>query len=234
MIPALIPAAIGAAQLIGGAISRFSSKRPKREIPRAAREALAVSQIQAASPYAPGYGQAREGVEIASANALAAAQASGNPAAAIQGIVGQQQRANQDLVGQNLQYQSGAQQRLQGALGVMAEEEDRQFQINEFAPYADKVRLGEDMIGAGATNINSSANMLFAADQMGLLNFGKKKERPGMTGALMQLGQSAAGAMGQNSQESQPSTPFNLPESPQEFLRFTEMIKNIPRSIYLP
>lgn len=180
-IPAFIPAAIGGAQLIGGLISRFAAKRPKREIPESARRALAISQLQAASPYAPGYGQAREGVDVSAANALAAAQASGNAAAAIQGVVGQRQAANRDLVAQNLQYQAGAQQRLQGALGMMAEEEDRQFQINEFAPYADRIRLSEDLVGAGATNLNSSANMLFAADQMGLLNFGKAQTsgRPG-------------------------------------------------------
>lgn len=158
-IPAFIPAAIAGAQLIGGLIGRFTAKRPKREIPESAKRTLAISQIQAASPYAPGYGQAREGVDVSAANALAAAQASGNVAAAIQGIVGQRQAANRDLVAQNLQYQAGAQQRLQGALGMMAEEEDRQFQINEFAPYADRIRLSEDLIGAGVTNLNSSAGM---------------------------------------------------------------------------
>lgn len=192
-IPALIPAAIGGAQLIGGLISRFSKKRPKREIPDSAREALGIARLQAATPYAPGYGQARESTEIAAANAMAAAQRSaGGAASAIQGVMGQQQAANRDLVAQNLQYQTGAQQRLQGALGMMAEEEDRQFQINEFAPYADRMRLSEDLIGAGATNLSSSANMLFAADQMGLLNFGKK--RPSGSSRIGTLGAGALGA----------------------------------------
>lgn len=171
-IPAFLPAAIGGAQLIGGLAARFAGgKRPKREIPEAAGEALGVARLQAASPYAPGYGQAREGIEVAAANALAAAQASGNPAAAIQGIMGQQQAANRDLTAQSLQYQAGAQERLQTALRMMAEEEDRQFQINKFAPYADRIRLAEDLIGAGATNLSSSANMLFAAKNAGLMNF---------------------------------------------------------------
>lgn len=221
-IPALIPAAIGAAQLIGGLIGRFSAKRPKREIPGSAREALAVAKLQAASPYAPGYGQAREGVDIAAANALAAAQGAGNPAAAIQGILGQTQAANRGLVAQNLQYQAGAQERLQGALGMMAEEEDRQFQINKFAPYADKIRLTEDLVGAGATNLASSANMLFAADQMGLMKFGKKVQKVGsLAPGTLSSGEDSGG-------------PSNLPGNPSEFLKIAEMVKNLSRSIYLP
>lgn len=217
-IPAFIPAAVGAAQLIGGVIGRFAGKRPKREIPQSAREALAISKLQAASPYAPGYGQAREGIEVATANALAAAQASGNPAAAVQGIVGQQQAASRELTAQNLQYQAGAQQRLQGALGAMAEEEDRQFQINEFAPYADRARLSEDLIGAGVTNLNDSANMLFMAEQMGLLNF--KKRKP--------AGASPAPA-GETPTES--TSAFNF-GNPQEFMKMAELIRYLPRSIY--
>lgn len=208
-IPALIPAAIGGAQLIGGLVGRFSRKRPKREIPQSSREALGIARLQAGSPYAPGYQQARAGIDIASANAMAAAGASGNAAAAIQGVVGQQQNANRELTAQGLQYQAGAQERLQGALRMMAEEEDRQFQINEFAPYADQMRLSEDMIGAGAINLSSAGNMLFAADQMGLLKFGKSSTTspsgPGVS-----------------------TGPLGL--SPDKM----ELIKNLARSIYLP
>lgn len=153
---------------------------------------------------------------------MAAAGASGNAAAAIQGIVGQQQNANRELTAQGLQYQAGAQERLQGALRMMAEEEDRQFQINEFAPYADQMRLSEDMIGAGAINLNSAGNMLFAADQMGLLNFGKgptgtpgSPVSPGPAAVGVAGGARALGASGAMSGK-------------------MEFIKNLARSIYLP
>lgn len=174
MIGAIIPAAVGAAQLIGGLIGRATNKRPKYEIPAAVREAVAISQLQAASPYAPGYGEARTNVDISSANALLAAQNSGNAAGALQGIVGQQQAANRGLNAQNLEYQAGAQGRLQSALGMLGQHQEQEWQLNKFAPFADRQRLTEDMIGGGITNIASAGNMLSMGEQMGLFKFGGK------------------------------------------------------------
>lgn len=157
MIPSLISGGVGLAQTIGGALGSFGAKRPKYEIPESLKQSVALARIRTQDPYAPGYTQAKENLDLAAANALYASQQSGNAQIGLGEIVGQTEAGYRNLQEQNIQSQQRDISEYQSALGEMAKAEDLQFQMNEFAPYAQKYQQSRDIFGAGLENIMGAA-----------------------------------------------------------------------------
>lgn len=153
--PLTLSTLIGAGQAIGG-FAKTLKKRPEYGIPEGAKQALAIAQAQAADPNMPGYSQAKDQTDLATANALNVARETGAAAYGTQAAVAQAQAANRDLAAMNETAQRADMQNLQGAQMAMADRQDLQFQMNEFAPYSDAVQEGRDMFGAGLENIVSS------------------------------------------------------------------------------
>ena len=156
---------LGGAQMIGGLLS--SGKRPEYEIPPALRESLALARLNVADPNAPGYGQAKAQTELTLSNQLAAAQMQGNPQESIQALASAQQKSMRDLEMYNQQSQQQDYASLQGELGKLQQAQDLQFQMNEFAPYADKSQQSKNMIGGGLQNLYNAGDMYA---QMGMIN----------------------------------------------------------------
>lgn len=165
---------VGLGQTIGGALS--GAKRPEYELPPALRESLALARINVANPYSAGYGQAKAQSDLTMANQIAAAQQQGNPQESIQTIAAGQQRAQRELEMYNEQDQKQDISNLQGELGKLQQAQDLMFQMNEFAPYADKSQQSKNMIGAGLENLFAAGDQYA---QMGLLKdlYGNKQSK---------------------------------------------------------
>lgn len=137
---AALPAIIGGAQAIGGLLGKaFGKKRPEYEIPESVRQAVSLAALDAGSPYAPGYEEARAGLDVASSNALSMASQSGlGSASSLGAVVGQQEAGLRSLAADNAAYRAGAQERYQNALTMLGGYEEKEWQLNEFAPHAQQ------------------------------------------------------------------------------------------------
>lgn len=155
LIPVILQAGAGAAQLIGGSGSLFGNKRPEYEIPDALKQTLALAKIRASDPYAPGYSQAKSNVDLSTANLINAAP---NKQESLGMIAGAQNAAYRDLAEMNAQSQYQDEMNLQQALGDYAKAEDLAFQMNEFGPYADRAQEGRNVVGAGLENLFTAAD----------------------------------------------------------------------------
>lgn len=143
--------AIGLGQAAIGAIGMALDKRPKYQIPAAATQKLALAQANASGNMG-GYDQAIGNVGANAANAAVNARESGNPLAVIGAIQANQNAGTNNIDAQNAQFKIGQQQNLQQAYGEYANYQDQAFQINEFQPYADRQKMFNNMLGAGAKN----------------------------------------------------------------------------------
>ncbi len=171
-------AAIGAGQIIG---SQFiNAKRPKYETPRSEREALALAKIRAADPNMPGEQRAIDRAMLAEANAVRGAQDSGNAMEVIPAIAAGTQGSLADIAAQSAQFQNQDLNQLDSALSRDAEYQDQEFQINKFAPYAQKYELKQQLFGGGLENIAK------AGEQGALMGYSKPQE-------AAQLGSTASG-----------------------------------------
>ena len=156
MIPlSLLPfAAQGIAGLMqaGSGLLGMSAKRPEYHMPTEIKQSTGLAN-QLFNSDTPQYGQNREAAEVAASNAYKQASETGqgmNAAAAIQGNLNKQYST---LAGQNAAYKTQNAGVLQNALNNQAEYADREWQINKYAPYADKVQQGRQMFGAGLSNL---------------------------------------------------------------------------------
>lgn len=158
---ALLPAlsmATGAAQTLIGAGGLLGNRRPRYEVPESVKEAMTIARIKAADPLVSGYSQAKGNIDLAAANALQQAQQVGGAQEALGSIVGQAEAGYRNLAQLGEQSQERDMMNLQQMLQQMSQYEDMQFQMNEFAPYAQKFQLFSDMIGGGLENIMQGAD----------------------------------------------------------------------------
>jgi len=168
-IPALIQGIVGTGQMVGGGISMLTNRRPDYEIPESTRQALALAQAQFADPYMPGYERAEENIDLATSNAIRAAQEGGNARAGFQGSVAEAGAATRDLAARNEMAQQADSEQLQRVLQVMAQAEDLEFQMDEFAPFADRQQMSADIIGAGLENYMGAAEDFGLGVESGLI-----------------------------------------------------------------
>jgi hypothetical protein len=157
MAPMLLKAGTGVAQGLGGAGMLATNKRPEYSIPPAMQAALAQSQ-RMSMMNSPAFEQQLQFNSMAAQTAMQAAQQSNNLSGALALIQAQQQKGVMDATTQNQQFMIGRQDKYNQDLQNYAAYQDQQWQMNEFAPYAQKRQIGEDLIGAGIENFTSSAS----------------------------------------------------------------------------
>jgi hypothetical protein len=171
LIPIAIQAGVALGQVIGGAIKKRKAKknRPEYEIPLEQKVAAAVAKNRASTEM-PGYQQALQQIDVAGANALrTAAGAGGGAQAALASIVGQTQSQKRQLAGDSAEFRLRAESQYLDQLGRLAAGRDREFQINEFEPYAQDYAEGRDMIGAGIENLAGAAGQFALGKVSGMI-----------------------------------------------------------------
>ena len=143
--------------LAGFGLKRFlGSGRPDYEIPDSARQALNLARIQAADPNMPGEQKAIERAGVSAANSARVAQESGNALEALPSIQGQYDATTQGILARSEADQQRDMSNLSNQLLDMAQYKDQEWQLNKFAPYAEKQQETRDLVGALSTNLSSA------------------------------------------------------------------------------
>ena len=147
-----IGAGVGVIQSIVGGVGLSKLDRPTYQIADAAKRSLAVAQARK-NRNMPGFDNQKENINAATGNAVSLAKQSGNPLLAISSIQENENNANMNLVARNEEYRDRVETQYSNALLNFAQYQDQQWQMNEFAPYADKFNMYNDLLGAGIKNI---------------------------------------------------------------------------------
>ena len=143
--------------LAGFGLKRFlGSGRPDYEIPDSARQALNLARIHAADPNMPGEQKAIERAGVSAANSARVAQESGNALEALPSIQGQYDATTQGVLARSEADQQRDMGNLSNQLLNMAQYKDQEWQLNKFAPYAEKQQEARDLVGALSTNLSSA------------------------------------------------------------------------------
>jgi hypothetical protein len=149
------------------ALNEFNAlqeERPVYETPEAALNALSILQQQYADPNMPGQQVAMGRADQNFANVVSAGAQAGNPFAALVGAQSQADAANQNIMTQSASYQDQQRNQYLQGLQMMAGYQDQEWQMNQFAPWADasQFQLNEyrDFRQAGNRNIASGIDGL--------------------------------------------------------------------------
>jgi hypothetical protein len=146
---------MGISQMVQGQAGLSQLQRPEYNTPREIEEMQALSRMEYQDPLMPGELAARDRLAQSSAKAYQQASAAGNPFAAIAAIQAGQQAGDLNLSTQSAMHRAKDLEAYKRALQTTAKYRDMEFQMNEFAPYAEKAQEYRDMIGAGTKNVKS-------------------------------------------------------------------------------
>ena len=170
----------GAVQTAEGNSKLAGLKRPEYKTPSEINQMKALYRQEYADPYMPGEGVLQDRLEQGAGQAYNQSLVANNPLAAIAAIQSQQQTAQQNLAMQSAQYQKADLISYTNALNAAAPYTDMEFQMNQFAPYAEGAQEARDMIGAGTKNtysgLSSLGGIADAWTNAGLQNSGKSKK----------------------------------------------------------
>lgn len=139
--------------------NQLQDQRPGYTTPSQIYQILGMAQQAYADPTMPGQGAALDRTNQSLNNVIGASSQAGNPFAALVGAQAQSDAATRDIYTQAASYQDQQRQTLFGALERLAGYKDTEFQMNEFAPWADQTQMAlnqyRDYRGAGNNNIKS-------------------------------------------------------------------------------
>ena len=160
-VPAIMQAVRGGAQEIEGRTGLAGLDRPQYG------KALALAQNAYGDQYMPGQTAMYDRSALAAANAFGMSKEAGNPFAQISSIQANLDRQNLNIGGQSAAHRDADRANYSTKL-------DTAYQINDFAPYAEKSQEYRDMIGAGAKNSFAGVSNLssIAAGLVSNMNFG--------------------------------------------------------------
>lgn len=136
-------------------------KRPEYEIPLAAQEELALSRMQQ-NARMPGIAYAENRLAQNSANAAYGMnRAATNPNQILNGLASIQMNANiasrglmEAEAGDAIRRESN----LRRSLGVMANYQNRKWEVDKWQPFMDKARTKAALIGGGLQNFSGGIN----------------------------------------------------------------------------
>jgi hypothetical protein len=165
---------IGGVQTLAGVMGLLGNQRDDYEIPDSVKQAMAMAQMRVADPKAPGYDQAKSNIDLQTANALNQAVQTGSGTEALASVVGAQDQAYRGLAEMSARSQDMDLDRLQQSLQMYANYEDQEFQMNEYAPYAQKFQLFSDMVGGGLENIYQGMDRSLLTQQGGSTQPGRQ------------------------------------------------------------
>lgn len=159
MAPGLIQGGLGLMQLAAG--SRMKPQRPQYEIPAAAQEELAMSRMQQ-NARMPGvnYAEQRIGQNSAAAR-YGLNRGATNPNQILSGLASIQMNANIASRGLMEAEASDAIRRdsnLRRSLGVMANYQNRKWEVDKMAPFQDAARTKAALVGGGLQNLSGGVN----------------------------------------------------------------------------
>lgn len=159
-IPALYKTFSGASQIKEAKQGLADLQRPEYKVPAEILKANTMAQTAYADPYMPGQGVMMDRVEQQAANAYGQSVQAGNPFATLSSnqAIAQQGLQNIGITAAN--YQTADAQRYAQMLQTVANYRDQEYQMNQFAPYAEKSQEYRDMFGAGNKNLYSGIDQL--------------------------------------------------------------------------
>lgn len=189
LIPSIFEAGVGLTQLFGGDDQLKNLERPKYETPKEMLTALGLAKAEFADPRFAGQSQMEAKVDQNVSQALQVAQSRGSGMQSVAGIAAAGNQAQQDIGAEAARQQRADREGYQNMLRLISDYRDKEFQMNEFAPYMDKYNEGRERIGAGQQNIYT------ALDQMSAIT-------SRLLGAGQQDPMAAAGAALQGAQNS--------------------------------
>lgn len=164
MVMSGVKAGIGGIQTIGGLLGMAGARRPKYQIPAAQQMATGIARDRANQMVAPGELAQRTMIEQSSANAIAAAREYGlGGLSVLPGIAGQNQRANMRVSAQTEEWRNRQEAELLASLARLGQYQDQEFQMNKFAPFADRVQRGQNAIHGGVQNIANAGDSALMA-----------------------------------------------------------------------
>jgi len=117
------------------------NNRPQYEIPDAARAKLALAKSMVTQNVAP-IDVARENADLALANAVKASSNDG----LLPSLLASRYKTGRDLAAQESQIIDSRMGTYMGALDKYSQFEDQKWQMNEFAPYQEKMNLFTSMV----------------------------------------------------------------------------------------
>lgn len=166
-VPYVYQAAVGLNQLQQGQRGLRGLRRPQYSIPTAQQGALALARSAYADPRMPGEATAYSRIGQQMANFANTARDNQNVAAGLVQAQAMTNEANRDMAAQSAQFQLANQQNLQAQLGQYGQYQDMQWQLNKFAPYAQRYNEYREQVGAGQQNlmgaITGAANIAMTA-----------------------------------------------------------------------
>lgn len=158
-IMAIAQFGLGAIQGLSGLVNRANATRPTYKMPESVKEAVNLSNFLRQSDM-PGYSNAIQQNNLAASNVLATVQQSGDALLSAPLIQQMQASGARNIAVENMRYKDAANRNYQEALMRKAEYQDREWQINKFAPYADLMRESQNQIGAGTKNIFGALDIM--------------------------------------------------------------------------
>lgn len=176
-LPSLFQTITGSIQAIEGQQTLNSLQRPEYEIPSEVRTSLTLAQQE--------YGavgrdemNARIQNQLGAANSASVAVASGNGYAAAPAIEAQRQTGSREISALAEQKRRADLQRLMASQENMANYKDQEFQVNKFAPYAQRYNEGREQIGGGLENINTGLSGVSSLAQIYMSGVGERGLSP--------------------------------------------------------
>lgn len=145
----------GASQRRQGQQMLDDAVRPEYQLPKEILVALNRASNRMGDARMPGETSMLGEVNQQFSNVMESASISGNPFAAIATAQANASKARRDIGDMSARFRFQEDMNIQSLLETIGKYRDQEFQMNEFAPYAEKVQRASDLIGAGAKNINT-------------------------------------------------------------------------------
>ena len=159
-IPSIMKAIDGGDQVAQAEKGLSTLSRPEYETPKEIGIAGQLSKAAFADPTMVGQSALQDRIDQQMSNSIGASVEAGNPLANLVALQAQSQRATQDLGIAASQQNEKDRAAYQNMLQVISQYKDREFQMNEFAPYLDKYREYRDVLGAGKKNVHGASDDL--------------------------------------------------------------------------
>jgi len=195
LIPSAFQAVAGITQMNRGKRLLEGLQRPEYDIPDAEKQSLAIANAAYQDPKMPGENVAYSRIGQTLSQFLRASRDNGNPMAGLAMAQANSNRAYNDLASQSAMHQEADRRDLMNNLETYAQYQDQKWQMNKYAPYADKYQEGRQLVGGGAQNVNTALQGLSSVALQGLMG----KVAPVSAGQIADARTSAAAAQGQDS-----------------------------------
>lgn len=165
LAPSLFNTGVGIYQMVEGNRRLNALERPKYDIPPEVYQQLVLSQQEFGARGRQEV-QSRVDNELAAANRAIMARDAGMANQSAAAIEAARQRGSNQIAVTADQKRQQDLNRLMASMGQMADQKAQQWQINEFAPYAQSYNEAREMIGGGIQNVSGGLSGISALSQV--------------------------------------------------------------------